>query len=87
MRAERGDVMSDADGWGVQCLMLLSGWSQKREFFIVNLLVRIHFIIEIILVDRPCAVGVSISLAGPNLSPGSCHPWVQEARLTESTKI
>jgi len=28
------------------------------EFFIDNLLVRIHFIIEMILVDRPCAMGV-----------------------------
>jgi hypothetical protein len=33
----------------------------EREFFIDNLLVRIHFIIEIILVDRPCAMGVWIS--------------------------
>ena len=30
----------------------------EREFFIDNLLVRIHFIIEMILVDRPCAMGV-----------------------------
>ena len=30
----------------------------KREFFIDNLLVRIHFIIEKILVDRPCAMRV-----------------------------
>jgi hypothetical protein len=30
----------------------------EREFFIDNLLVRIHLIISIILVDRPCAVGV-----------------------------
>ena len=30
----------------------------EREFFIVNLLVPIHCIIEIILVDRPCALGV-----------------------------
>ena len=30
----------------------------EREFFIDNLLVRIHFIVEIILVDRPCAMGV-----------------------------
>ena len=32
--------------------------AREREFFIVNLLVRIHFIIAMILVDRPCAVGV-----------------------------
>ena len=31
---------------------------EKREFFIDNLLVRIHLIIEMILVDRPCAMGV-----------------------------
>ena len=31
---------------------------REREFFIDNLLVRIHFIIEMILVDRPCAMGV-----------------------------
>jgi len=32
--------------------------SVDREFFIDNLLVRIHFIIEMILVDRPCTMGV-----------------------------
>jgi len=30
----------------------------EREFFIDNLLVRIHLIIEMVLVDRPCAMGV-----------------------------
>ena len=30
----------------------------EREFFIDNLLVQIHVIIEIFLVDRPCAMGV-----------------------------
>jgi len=30
----------------------------EGEFFIVNLLVRIHLIIEMTLLDRPCAVGV-----------------------------
>ena len=30
----------------------------EREFFIDNLLVRIHHIFWIILVDRPCAMGV-----------------------------
>ena len=30
----------------------------EREFFIDNLLVRIHLIIKTILVDRPCAMGV-----------------------------
>jgi len=31
---------------------------REREFFVDNLLVRIHLIIEIISVDRPCAMGV-----------------------------
>jgi hypothetical protein len=31
---------------------------REREFFIDNLLARIHLIIEMILVDRPCAMGV-----------------------------
>ena len=31
---------------------------REREFFIDNLLVRIHLIIEMIIVDRPCAMGV-----------------------------
>ena len=31
--------------------------SGEREIFIANLLVRIQFIIEMILVDRPCAMG------------------------------
>ena len=30
----------------------------QREFFDDNLLVQIHFIIEMILVYRPCAMGV-----------------------------
>ena len=33
---------------------------EERDLFIDNLLVRIHLIIERILVDRPCAMGVSI---------------------------
>jgi len=31
---------------------------REREFSIDNLLVRIHFIVEMILVDRPCAMRV-----------------------------
>jgi len=31
-------------------------WGREREFFIDNLLVRIHFIIEMILEDWPCAM-------------------------------
>ena len=30
----------------------------KREFFVDNLLVRIHLIIKMVSVDRPCAMGV-----------------------------
>ena len=30
----------------------------KREFFVDNLLDQIYFIIDMILVDRPCAMGV-----------------------------
>ena len=33
-------------------------YTLEREFFIDNLLVRIHLIIEMILVDQPCAIGV-----------------------------
>ena len=29
---------------------------EERDFFIDNLLVRIHFIIVMILIDRPCAM-------------------------------
>jgi len=32
--------------------------TRKTEFFIENLLVRVHYIIMLILVDRPCAMGV-----------------------------
>ena len=35
----------------------------EREFFVENLQVRIHLIIEMILVDRPCAMGVSHTVA------------------------
>ena len=31
---------------------------REREIFIDNLLVRVHLIIEMIFVDRPCATGV-----------------------------
>ena len=32
--------------------------AREREIFIDNLLVRVHIIIEMISVDRPCATGV-----------------------------
>ena len=31
---------------------------REREIFIDNLLVRVHWIIEMIVVERPCAMGV-----------------------------
>ena len=34
------------------------GSGEDRVFFIDNLLVRIHVIIEMILVDRPCVMGL-----------------------------
>ena len=34
-----------------------AGW-KEREFFIEFLVVRIHLIVEMILVDRPCAMGI-----------------------------
>ena len=40
-------IIASGQGWG----------SMDREFFIDNLMVRIHLIIEMILVDRPCAMG------------------------------
>ena len=33
---------------------------RERDFFIDNLLVRIHLIIEMILADRSCAMGACI---------------------------
>ena len=48
---------------GGGCLwVFLGGWVflTEREFFIDNLMVRIHLIIVKILVDRPCAMGVRI---------------------------
>ena len=42
--------------------------SSEREFLIDNLLVRIHYIIKIILVDRPCTMGVLIPFSiEPNI--------------------
>ena len=43
--------------WKVEDDWELYGPSQ-REIFIDNLMVRDHLIIEMILVDRPCAMGV-----------------------------
>jgi hypothetical protein len=43
--------------------------NREREFFVDNLVVRIHFIIEMILVDRPCAMGEA-----PRPEPYTLHP-------------
>ena len=40
--------------WYSSCVLML----EESELFIDNLLVRVHLIIEVILVDRPCATGV-----------------------------
>jgi hypothetical protein len=40
------------------CLLRTPPSARERELFIDNLLVRIHLIIVMILVDRPCAMGV-----------------------------
>ena len=37
--------------------LLKRSQEREKEFFIKNLLVRIHLIMEMILVDRPCAMG------------------------------
>ena len=39
---------------GAACVVV----SLHREFFIDHLLVRIHFLVEMIVVDRPCAMEV-----------------------------
>ena len=47
---------------GVWLAGRVAGAGAEREFFIDNLVVRIHLIIEMILVDRPRAIGVLDSL-------------------------
>ena len=57
-------------GYGMQMLFTVprervgdetsSGLGRESEFFVDNLLVRIHLIIEIILVDRPYAMEARI---------------------------
>ena len=46
----------------------LGVWGAQREFSVDNLLVRIHLIIEMTLVDWPCAMGVLNSLWGAHLA-------------------
>ena len=52
------------DGWfkvyGTQCRASRVIPIAKRELFIDNLLVEIHLIIEMLLLDRPHAMGVGI---------------------------
>ena len=49
-----GDTANRGDGANGPC----PPSSREREFFIDNLLVRIQLIIEMILVDRRCAMGI-----------------------------
>ena len=46
--------------WPGRRLTIWGTWAQAQaDFFIIdNLLVRIHLIIEMTLVDRPCAMGL-----------------------------
>ena len=39
-------------------IMACASAQVSREFLIDNLLVRIHSIVEMMLVDRPCAMGI-----------------------------
>ena len=50
--------------------------TREREFFIDNLLVRSHLIIEMLSVDRRCAVGGAddISVLGCEVDPGAKAP-------------
>ena len=54
---EDGDVWSGNFFEDGSSDTLLTG-EREREIFINNLLVRVHFVTEIILLDRPCAMGV-----------------------------
>ena len=51
-------LMDDFPHTQPQTLEPQSSTPKEREFVIDNLLARIHLIIEMILVDRPCAKGV-----------------------------
>ena len=58
--ADAGDV-EGTEAWLDEMLLRRAGSRgvpTEREIFIDNLLVRIHLIIEMILVDRPRAMGV-----------------------------
>ena len=47
---------------GVVVAFLAENTPKRQRVFIDNLLVRIHLIVEMILAERPCAMGVLISL-------------------------
>ena len=54
-----GEAMLDTDPAGAAELATRAlKVHPERKFFIDNLLVRIHFIVQMILADRPCAMGV-----------------------------
>ena len=44
--------------WNWRLLRCGDRVGKARDFFIDNLLARIHLIIEMVLVDRPCVMGV-----------------------------
>ena len=52
-RSSRTDAPSHVSGF--RCLVRVV---LEREFFVDNLLGRIHGIIKMILVDRPCVMGI-----------------------------
>ena len=54
----RLQVAFDINWLALRLLLTLTGCQEKREFFIDILLVRIHYIIVMILVAWPCAMGV-----------------------------
>jgi len=69
---------SRAPPWPPRALAFLQApCEREKEFFIDNLLVRILFLIEMILVDRPRAMGVlnSLSLA-TGCPPATTHGLV-----------
>ena len=59
--------------------------TREREFFIDNLLVRSHLIIEMLSVDRPCAVGGAgdISVLGCEVDTGANAPEPPPATRSE----
>ena len=54
-------------------LLLKGSRLRDKEFFVDNLSVRIYFIIEMILVDRPCSMGVRFTVFQLALYLSSWH--------------